>query len=199
MIAIITGDIINSRKEKPAKWQPLLKNILNKYGKDPKDWEMYRGDSFQLKVNPENAFLAAIHIKSSIKQIANLDVRMAIGIGNIEKKTKKITQSTGNAFIRSGESFDILKRQTLLLATGNAELDETLNLMISLALLTANNWSRTVASIILTCIEKPEKTQREIALLLKKTQSSISEALKRGGFDEIKKLNQYYQEKVAQL
>lgn len=198
-IAVITGDIVNSRSQKPVKWLPQLKKVLNKYGKEPKDWEIYRGDSFQLRLKPAMAFSAATHIKSCIKQIPYLDVRMSIGVGNIQSNARKVTAATGEAFVRSGESFDSLKRQTLVLDTGNKDLDETLNLMIDLSLLTMNNWSRTVASVIKTIIENPEKNQSEIALLLKKTQSSISEALKRGGFDEIKKLNQYYQNKIAQL
>ncbi|MFT4094323.1 MAG: SatD family protein [Niabella sp.] len=152
MIAVITGDIVNSRTERSVKWQPQLKRILNKYGKEPKSWEIYRGDSFQLRIAPAKAFLAAIHIKSAIKQISGLDVRMAIGIGNIETNASKVTEATGDAFIRSGESFDDLKRQMLVLASGNSDLDETLNLMISLALLTMNNWSETVAAIIITSV-----------------------------------------------
>jgi predicted XRE-type DNA-binding protein len=198
-IAVITGDIVNSRSQRPVKWQPQLKKVLSKYGKEPKDWEVYRGDSFQLRLKPAMAFSAAIHIKSCIKQITDLDVRMSIGIGNIESNARKVTAATGDAFIRSGESFDGLKRQTLILDTGNKDMDETLNLMIDLSLLTMNNWSETVAAVIKATIENPKKNQSEIASLLKKTQSSISEALKRGGFDEIKRLNQYYQNKIMQL
>lgn len=199
MIAVITGDIVNSRTTAATKWQPILKKVLNQYGKTPKEWEIYRGDSFQLCVSPDIAFTAALHIKSSIKQIAALDVRMSIGIGTIDNRASKLTASTGSAFTRSGESFDILKRQTLAIASGNAEIDETLNLMFGLALLSINNWSETVAAIIKTSIEHPQKNQSELAELLQKTQSSISEALKRGGYEEVKKLEQYYKNKIASL
>src|SRR5690606_37566825 len=117
MISIITGDIVNSRTEKSAKWQLQLKKILNLYGKEPRNWEVYRGDSLQLRTTPAKAFLAAMHIKSGMRQLAGLDVRMAIGIGDIERNAKKITESTGSAFIRSGESFDLLKKQMMLLST----------------------------------------------------------------------------------
>jgi hypothetical protein len=199
MIAVITGDIVKSRTETASKWQPVLKSVLIRYGKEPKNWEIYRGDSFQLRVNPETAFAAAIHIKSAIKQMASLDVRMAIGIGTIETDAKKVTEVTGEAFIRSGSSFDDLKRQMLVLETGNAELDENLNLMIALALLTMNGWSETVSTVIKTSIENPGKNQSQLAALLSRTQSSISEALKRGGYDEISRLHQYYISKIGQL
>jgi hypothetical protein len=199
MIAVITGDIVNSRGEAAGKWQSMLKHVLSQYGKEPKSWELYRGDSFQLRLEPDSAFGAAIHIKSSIRQLAGLDVRMAIGVGSIETDAKKVTEATGEAFIRSGGCFDHLGKQMLQVDIGEPDLNETLNLMISLAMLTMNSWSETVATVIKTGIEHPRKNQSELAQLLQKTQSSISEALKRGGYDEIKKLNKYYQSKIAQL
>ncbi|HTG55011.1 MAG TPA: hypothetical protein VL943_01995, partial [Niabella sp.] len=160
---------------------------------------IYRGDSFQLRLVPDSALIAAIHIKSTIRQLANLDVRMAIGIGTIDTEAKKVTEVTGEAFIRSGSRFDEIGKQMLVIDTGQPELNETLNLMISLALLTLNSWSETVATAIKTSIENPHKNQSELAEILQKTQSSISEALKRGGYDEVKKLNKYYQSKIGQL
>lgn len=52
MIAVITGDIINSRAEDVSLWMPVLKKELQKIGERPKDWEIYRGDSFQIKTTP---------------------------------------------------------------------------------------------------------------------------------------------------
>lgn len=199
MIAVITGDIVNSRIKATGKWQPLLKKTLNQYGKEPKDWELYRGDSFQLRLLPAKALLAAMHIKACIRQLSKLDVRMGIGIGEEGYKAKKITASTGSAFIRSGECFDSLKKQTLAIATGDNKSDESLNLMLSLALLTMNNWSETVASVIIKIFENPDKSQLEIAQMMNKSQSSISEALKRGGFEEVKLMEQYYQKEIAKL
>ena len=68
--------------------------------------------------------------------------------------------------------------------------------MISLALLVADNWSRTVARVILTSIEHEGLQQTELSKLLNKSQSSVSEALKRGGFDEIMNVNTYYQSQL---
>ncbi|KKL81788.1 hypothetical protein LCGC14_1991230, partial [marine sediment metagenome] len=46
MIAIITGDIINSENYAVSEWIDILKNYLSKYGESPKDWDIYRGDEF---------------------------------------------------------------------------------------------------------------------------------------------------------
>ena len=50
MIAVITGDIINSKRLSPADWVEALKMALGIWGNTPEDWELYRGDGFQLKI-----------------------------------------------------------------------------------------------------------------------------------------------------
>ena len=51
MTSVITGDIINSRKQKePEVWINTLKNALSNLSTDTKYWEIYRGDSFQIEI-----------------------------------------------------------------------------------------------------------------------------------------------------
>ena len=198
MIAVITGDIINSQKVSPELWMPELKNTLSKLGKEPENWEIYRGDSFQLETSPHKALKAAILIKSAIKQFKNLDVRMAIGVGEKTYHAAKITESSGSAFVFSGETFEKIKKKTLLIKTPWKELDETMNLMLDLASLTMNRWRPSTSLIIKTALENPEISQKKMAILLGKKQSNISAALKRGGFYEIKKMIEFYQQKIME-
>ncbi|MDH5597876.1 MAG: SatD family protein [Cyclobacteriaceae bacterium] len=199
MVAILTGDIINSRKGEVIDWIDRLKNVLNHYGSTPQKWEIFRGDSFQLMTEPNEALLAAIHIKAVIKQTKFQDVRIAIGIGKETYTANRISESNGDAYMKSGEMFERLKKQTLAIKTESPILDEPINLMLSLALLTANNWSSTVAEIIRTYLENPNNHQKDIAQILNKSQSSISEALKRGGYEEIINLNNYYKDQIKSL
>lgn len=199
MLTVITGDIVNSRRIATSRWQPRLENILKQYGRKTTDWEIFRGDSFQIRLTTERAMHAAIHIKAGIKQLPGLDVRMGIGAGDQDFKARKITASTGSAFIRSGAAFDNLKKQTIIISTGNEKTDEAINLMLSLALLTMNNWSTTVALAITRHIENKDKSQLEIAAIMKKSQSSVSEALKRGGFEEVKQMELYCRKELSSL
>jgi|SRR5690554_4324129 len=192
MIAVITADIINSREGEVGNWMDRLKKVLNYYGEEPKDWEIYRGDSFQLSIAPQKAILAAIHIKAVIKQTKSQDVRIAIGIGKQKYAATKITESNGSAYVNSGDCFESLKKQTLAIKSMDENFDQSINIMLALALLTANNWSSIVAEAIKLVLENPKKNQREIAKLLNKSQSSVSEALKRGGFEEIMNMNDFY-------
>lgn len=199
MVAVLTGDIINSREGQARDWMEKLKAVLGYYGDSPEQWEIYRGDSFQLVLVPNDAFIAAMHIKAVIKQTKVHDVRIAIGIGEETFNSEKIMESNGSAYIRSGESFESLKKQTLAIKSMNYDWDESMNIALSLALLTANNWSSTVAKVITAVIENSAKNQKEIAKILDKSQSTVSEALKRGGYDEIMNLNTYYKKQISRI
>ncbi len=197
--AIITGDIINSRKATPEAWLSSLKKVLNIYGREPKQWEIYRGDSFQLEILPEKALEAAIHIKARLKQERGIDVRMAIGLGEKNYSSEKITESNGSAFVHSGECFEGLKKQTLALKSNSEAFDTTLNLMLQLAALSMDDWLPATSRVVTTAMEHPDANQKELAAILDNSQSNISEALLRAGFDEVQKMIQFYKTQLTTL
>jgi len=197
MKAVITGDIINSRRVASALWMEDLKSILNVYGNEPKDWEIYRGDSFQLVVDPIDALEIALLIKATIKGNKALDVRMAIGVGTVDYTADKVTESNGNAFVNSGECFEGLKKQTLAIQTPWTEFDKTFTIIFQLVVLFADNWTPTSAEIIKKALENPDFNQKELALALnRKSQSSISASLKRAGYEELKNVVEYYKQEI---
>lgn len=199
MIAVITGDIMHSRDVNTSVWLNLLKSALKNYGNEPKDWEIYRGDSFQLSVDIKKAIEICFLIKATIKTIKVLDVRLAVGIGEIEYEADKVTESNGSAFINSGECFEELKKYTMGMKTPSVEFDKIFNLVLQIFNTTADNWSPVTAEIIKFTLEHPDLNQNQIADKLNKSQSSISEALKRGGYDELKELISIYEEKIEKI
>ena len=87
MIVILTGDIINSRKATSKKWMEDLKSIFQTIGKSPNDWEIYRGDEFQLEIKKiEDALLIAFQIKAFFFSLY-IDVRMSLGFRDKTHKT----------------------------------------------------------------------------------------------------------------
>ncbi|MCL6273643.1 transcriptional regulator [Muricauda sp. 2012CJ35-5] len=192
MIAVLTGDIKNSTGVDASEWMPALKSALDTYGTEPKAWEIYRGDSFQLETLPNNALDAAISIKASIKQFKNLDVRIAIGLGEKQYQAEKITESNGEAFVNSGKCFEGLKKQNLGIKSSNKTFDEHINLLLELALLTMDNWPPATASTVRYALLNPNKNQKQLAQLLKKSQGNISEELTKAGFDALQKMIRFY-------
>jgi hypothetical protein len=198
MIVILTGDIINSRKVPSKKWMDDLKTIFQSIGKSPNDWEIYRGDEFQLEIKTlEDALAVAFQIKAFFKSI-NLDVRMSLGIGDKTYKARKITESNGSAFIRSGETFETLKKQKLNLAinSGNAEFDEDLNLMLKLTLSFMDNWLQQSAEFVLIAIQNPTLSQEEIGVKLGINQAAVSRRQKRSNYDLLLQVDNYFRKKI---
>ncbi|MEL1255324.1 SatD family protein [Flavobacterium sp. DGU38] len=201
MTSIITGDIIDSRQQESEHWVEDLKKILAQFGKTPSQWEVYRGDEFQIEIkNPEEALLTAILVKAHLRALKS-DARMSIGIGDKTHDAEKISESNGSAFINSGELFETLKKQkvTLAMRTGNGEIDEKLNLMIQLALTFMDSWLAQSAEFVAVAIENPTLSQEELGQKLGINQAAVSRRQKRAQFDLVMNLDRYFRKQIKQL
>lgn len=201
MTSVITGDIIGSRQQKSEHWVEDLKKILAPLGATPRQWEIYRGDEFQIEVSiPENALLIAILIKARLRAL-KLDARMSIGFGDKTYNTERISESNGSAFINSGELFETLKKQkvTLALRSGDNSFDEKLNLMLQLALTFMNSWLVQSAEFVAVAIENPTLSQEELGQKLGINQAAVSRRQKRAQFDLVMNLNRYFRTQIKQI
>lgn len=201
MTSVITGDLIDSRKQKSKDWVEGLKKILSLFGEAPLQWEVYRGDEFQIEIkNPEDALLSAILVKAHLKSI-KLDARMSIGFGDKTHAAEKISESNGSAFIHSGELFETLKKQkvTLAIQTGNPLIDEKMNLMLQLALTFMDNWPAQSAEFVAIAIENPSLSQEELAPKLGIKRAAVSRRQKRAQFDLILSLDRYFRKQINTL
>lgn len=201
MVAIITGDIINSQDKKASEWMVGLKEYLKDKGDTPKDWEIYRGDEFQIRTSPENALWMAIQIKALIKCIKPLDVRMGIGIGEETFIGDQVSQSNGKAYIRSGRVFETLKEEKLNLAivTGDESKDKTLRLVLSLALDFMDNWSPVSAEMVSSALAYPKDSQQQMADRLGIRQSAVSQRLNRARMELVLDVLKYYDSLIKEI
>lgn len=200
MIAILTGDMIASRKQFDTNlWLlPLKAWLALHFGEQGIAWDIYRGDSFQLKLSrPAEVLKTAIQIKSMLKQTKGIDVRIAIGIGNENYTSQKIMESQGSAFIRSGELVDNLKKrkQSMAISTGNENLDDEVNLIIRLLLLTLDHWSPAEASLASLIFAKTQPIH-VYAQTLGISISTTSERKKRAHLQEIIDAEQFIRSKI---
>lgn len=201
MTSVLTGDIIGSRQQKSKDWVEDLKKILTPFGETPRQWEVYRGDEFQIEIKkPEEALLAAILIKAHLRAV-KLDARMSIGFGDKTHDAEKISESNGEAFIHSGELFETLKKQkvTLAMRTGNTDIDEKMNLMIQLALTFMDSWLVQSAEFVAVAIENPTLSQEELGQKLGINQAAVSRRQKRAQFDLVMNLDRYFRTQIKQL
>ena len=203
MTSILTGDIIRSRSQKDPKiWLANLKSALSYLEADNTLWEVYRGDSFQIEIKDvTKSFEAAIYIKAAIKMIKGLDVRLAIGIGEKTYQGKDVTESNGEAYVFSGETFETLKKdkQNLKIKTKSQVLNNELNLYFKLALISMDHWTVNSAQIIKLTLENTKALQEDLGKKIGINQNAISSRKKRANLDEILALNNMYIKKISSL
>ncbi|MBO6879607.1 transcriptional regulator [Winogradskyella sp.] len=203
MTSVITGDIIKSRKAiNEDLWLKPLKTALYELTEDASFYDIYRGDSFQLECSNEtDSFRTAVYIKAFLKTVKGLDVRMSIGIGDKQYQGISVSESNGEAFVFSGETFEILKKkkQNLRLKTSNETLNKEINLYFRLALIAMDNWTTNSAEIVKLSLEHPNMIQSELAEIIGISQDAVSKRQKRAHLDEILELDAMYRQKIAQL
>lgn len=201
MNAVITGDIVQSQSvPDPGIWLNPLKEFFSNYGDTPAEWEIYRGDSFQLVLPAPDSVRASILIKSLLKKLEYkvLDVTLAIGIDSGELKAKKVSEATGDAFVYSGQLLDSLKKEKIRLGikTPWNKFDDEFNMMFKLALVIMNSWTSNSAEVAEILFNHPRITQVEIAKKLGIAQSSVNDRIKRGAIYEIMEMEKYFRSKI---
>lgn len=201
MVSIITGDIVNSRKLSSELWIDGFKALLNKFGKTPIDWEIYRGDEFQLEIKQaEDSLFVALQLKAYFKKL-KLDVRMSIGIGDKTYSGQKISESNGTAFLRSGEVFQSLKKQKVNLAvnSGNIDLDKDLNLKLRLASTFMDSWLPQSAELVLSAMQNPNLSQEGLGQMLGINQAAVSRRRKRAQYELVLETENDFRQKIKNL
>jgi len=182
--AILTGDLVGSRKADIQKWLPILEENLRYYSNN---FDIFRGDSFQVAVSIEQCIEAIFLIKATIRAIEPLDVRIGLGLGEVSYWDEHIKNSAGEALVRSGEAFDALDKNLVNVKSPWLEWDEPTNIMLNLATELANRWTLNMAQTVATQIKNPKANQSELAKLLKKKyQSQISTELGNASWQKIK-------------
>jgi len=203
MTSIITGDIIKSRQATNEElWLTPLKSALAQITTDTNFYDIYRGDSFQLECTTiEDSFRNAVYIKACLKSVKNLDIRMSIGIGTKDYQGDSVSESNGEAFIYSGETFETLKKdkQNLKIKTKDKVLNKEINLYFRLALIAMDNWTVNSAEIVKLSLEHPNMIQVELAKIIGINQDAVSKRQKRAYLDEILDLDRLYRQKISQL
>jgi len=212
MIALLTGDIINSRELKDQNlWINPFKKLLGHWGQTPKQWEIFRGDSFQLEISdPKESLLAALQIKALIKSLpypdenkrsSPVDVRMAIGIGTKAYDAERVSESNGEAFVRSGEKFEQLKSEMITLAINSPwhEWNDEMNLYLKLAGIQMDSWSISSGELMSEMLSNPDRKQAEIGEVLHINQNSVSKRYKAANGEDILTMEKLFRKKLSQL
>ncbi len=200
MVAILTGSLTGNQIQDQDRQMRLLTNYLETFGATPLSWEVYRGKEFQLRINsPQRALSVAINLKSLLKSLPGVDIRMGIGLGEESYRHSHISRSNGTAYLHSIAAYESTsaRHKKLCLKSEQTEFDQSINLMLRLALSFMNHWTPTSAATLSYVLDKPGVSQEEISRQLGVSQSTISQRLTRAHYQPVCELIHYFEKKVA--
>lgn len=202
--AVLTGDIVNSTRIGRANERKLLKNLQQVLAAHL--FEFYRGDSLQVYIKvPTQALQMALLCRTvgmSITQdekVASSDVRVSIGIGQVNTSVKSLGNAKGEAFVLSGRAFDEkLHADTgLVISTANPLANAGLQVIADYINAIFKVMTSKQAAVIFQLLKG--ETQQQVATKMKKSKSTINQRVKAGRWPEIEKLLKQYENIINQL
>ena len=202
--AVLTGDIVNSTLLEPLQEKKLLK-LLQHILSDHKH-EFFRGDSFQAYVKESPLALkialqcrtAAIGLQPE-QSPAISDVRISIGIGQVESPVRTLATAKGEAFLLSGRALDGMDKTEgrLIIITENKLANHALSVMSDYINSIYKQMTPKQAEVIFELLKG--YSQLHVAEKLNRSKSTISQHVTAGRWDEIENILKKYQDIVQQL
>jgi hypothetical protein len=202
--AVITADIANYTQLSPVDQKKLI-NIISALAKNHKI-EFYRGDGFQIYLrHPKEALKLLLYLRTAAMSIGQhsskpvADIRAGIGIGAVNLPVKTLRTATGEAFVLSGRGFDAIdkSRQRLIIQSENPSVNSTLKVIASFIDYLLIRLTSKQAAVIFELLD--DRTQKEVARKLHKSQATINRHVKSSGWAEIINLMDDYNAITAQI
>lgn len=174
LAAIITGDMVASKTLSTIERDRFIYTVstLEKFldADSCTQAEIFRGDSFQLKIpNPFNALKAAVIIRalfrsqSHPKSNSQWDCRISLGIGKTEFEKSTPGLSDGEAYRLSGYGLDGMKRERLTISTPWHEINEDMAVITPFADDIISHWTVKQSEVMLVKLQN-NLSNAEIAM-----------------------------------
>lgn len=206
--AILTADIVSSRNlQDKSLWLLPFKSFLieaqKRYGYFQNDWSFYRGDGFQISINPLYAFEFSIVLRSFLKSLPifnahEMDIRISVGLGVQTYQANVVAESDGPAYQYSGKLLDKMANLgwNLALSSPWPDLNEEMKVVLKLLDLLTKHWTIVQARTVHDSLYRPG-TQQELAKKWKITQPAVQKRIQRANIDAIKMVDERYRTLVS--
>lgn len=191
--AIITGDIVDSTKM-VAEERNLMLRMLQSL---PDlmlplariDLEIFRGDSFQIRVRKSiDSLKVALAIRSHIRSFKfaehnrQWDARLAIGIGTVEYENGTLATSDGEAYRASGRGLDSIGKNRLTIETPWEEVNKELRVSTAFADDIITGCTQSQSRVIFQSLIA-DRSHAEIGDILGISRQMVDKALRAGKED----------------
>lgn len=191
--AVLTGDLIKSSSLSAAELGQARDLVLATF-RDLAAWdstkevvvgeaEFFRGDSWQAALSqPQFALRAILLLRARLRHQALTDTRIALGLGAVAAlDPKRISLSSGEAFLLSGGALDALSKQVELAVALPQTADPTLAAWLPVVLRLCGSlvggWTSRQAEIVSLAIHPQKPTQQQIADRLQVSRPTVTVAL----------------------
>lgn len=191
--AIITGDIVDSTKMVAEERNSMLRMLqslpvlllpLAKF-----DLEIFRGDSFQIRVGRSvDSLKVALAIRSHIRSFKfaehnrQWDARLAIGIGTLEYENVSLATSDGEAYRASGRGLDSIGKNRLTIETPWEEVNKELRVSTAFADDIITGWTQSQSRVMFQSLTTG-LSHAEIGDILGISRQMVDKALRAGKED----------------
>lgn len=165
--AVITGDIVNSSAMSSAELDVVFDALartadeIGRWQGSAAPFARYRGDGWQLAMQPKFAFRALIALRAAVRaQGKGFDSRLALGLGEGSLGSSGLADAEGDAFTASGHALDEMRRGKRLSAQNAGE---ALRAALPLADEIVGGWTAKQAEIVYALIAPDAPTQADVA------------------------------------
>lgn len=208
MIAVLTGDIVNSTKMSKDTYSSVIKR-LNALLQDVNDQfnangEIYRGDEFQIQYpNPVDALKStlllklALHLATFSEKPIQCTLSLAYGAHDIY--ADKPNTSSGAVFVASGRGLEKTARGELSLKIDHACDEIELDLLTQFLNHNLNRLTKTQAQLLYQYIDNDFPDHKTMAVLTATTRQNISNRLSNIGAYLIKEYIENVNRKIEIL
>lgn len=188
LAAIITGDMVASKTLSTIERDRFIYTVstLEKFldAHSCTSVEIFRGDSFQLKIpNPFNALKAAVIIRALFrsqrhpKSNSQWDCRISLGIGKTEFEKSTLGLSDGEAYRLSGYGLDEMKRERLTISTPWHEINEDMAVITPFADDIISHWTVKQSEVMLVKLQN-NLSNSEIAMRQHVSRQAVDKLVK---------------------
>ncbi|MBQ0396702.1 hypothetical protein J7S99_03680 [Providencia rettgeri] len=197
-LGVITGDLYRSTAgfERGKSYESIMDALkislynTNRYHIDTVDF--FRGDSFQITVEPAFIIELATYIRSHLLSLSDdtedikYDARMSIVIDKVNIYSKTSKNFYEKAFIDSGRALDAMPKNKMIIFNSDIEEIHTfIGAGTQLLDFLLNQLSKPQAEVLKICIDQGMIDATSIATISNKSRQNIYKLLSRAGVENI--------------
>lgn len=216
MKAVITADIVDYSGLDSGKADEVLDVLHSLFGELRsvrsnvfEGFSVRRGDSIQGEVSDvRDSLRVALLLKTVINRISfgqgkkrksPVNVRIAIGVGEVSSERDTVGQSFGEAYLFSGRLLDSMKKSKRVLAakTQDEEVNRELDTEFRLLEVIMNNWKITSADVLYLTLSGLDEKQTASRLGI--SQSAVNQRKRSAGWNAVNALLTRYEELMDKL